>query len=241
MQFQPHCARFELFLQRCRMAGVALAEKAEIDGQPFCCLQHPPQVPRPRRTGGCIGAGCRTGAAPQHGGHTGHQCFLNLLWADEMNMAIDAAGSGNQPLSSDRLGAGTDDDVNARLNIGIAGFANAGDASILDADISLDDAPVIDDQRIGDHGIDRAITLRPLRLTHAIADHLAAAEFHFLAVNRMVTLDFDPQFGIAQPHPVAGGRAIHLGIGATIDAAHGCFSSGPITSARKPCTSRAPA
>ena len=29
-----------------------------------------------------------------------------------------------------------------------------------DADIGLDDAPVVDDQRVGDDGIDRALRLR---------------------------------------------------------------------------------
>jgi hypothetical protein len=45
------------------------------------------------------------------------------------------------------------------------------------------DAPVIDNQRIGDDGIDRALFVGDLALAHAVADHLAAAEFHFLAVN----------------------------------------------------------
>src|SRR5437762_10209168 len=46
-----------------------------------------------------------------------------------------------------------------------------------------DDAPVIDDQRIGDHGVDRTLLVGGLRLSHAVADHLAAAELHLFAVN----------------------------------------------------------
>jgi hypothetical protein len=52
-----------------------------------------------------------------------------------------------------------------------------------------------------------------LRLAHAVADHLAAAEFHFLAVDRVVLLDLDEQFGVGQAHAVADGGAEHLGIG----------------------------
>ena len=109
-----------------------------------------------------------------------------------MDVAVDAAGGGDQAFAGDGLGTGADDDVHAWLDVGIAGLADAGDAPVLDADVGLDDAPVIDDQCIGDHGIDRTLGLSPLRLAHAVADHLAAAEFHFLAIKRMVALDLDP-------------------------------------------------
>ncbi len=109
-----------------------------------------------------------------------------------MDVTVDAAGGGDQAFAGNGLGARTDDDIHARLDVGVAGLADAGDAAVLDADVGLDDAPVIDDQRIGDHGIDRALGLGSLRLAHAVADHLAAAEFHFLAIKRMVVLDLDP-------------------------------------------------
>ena len=158
-----------------------------------------------------------------------------------MNVGIDAAGGGDQPFTSDGFGTGTDDDSHARLHVRVAGLTDTADAAVLDADVSLDDTPVIDDQRIGDHGVHRTLGLSPLRLAHAVADHLAAAEFHFLAVDREIAFDLDPQFGIAQPDPVAGGRAVHVRVGAAVNAAHGLVSSDPITSARKPYTSRAPA
>ena len=55
------------------------------------------------------------------------------------------------------LGAGADDDVDAGLDVGIAGLADAGDAAVLEADIGLDDAPVVEDQRVGDDGVDGAV------------------------------------------------------------------------------------
>jgi hypothetical protein len=66
------------------------------------------------------------------------------------------------PFAGDRLGRWADDDVDARLRIRIAGLADRSDPAVLQADIGLDDACMIDDQRIGDDGIDRA--LRPRRL-----------------------------------------------------------------------------
>ena len=194
----------------------------------------PPQIPGARGAGRRIGSRGRAGTAADHRGHARHQRLLNLLRADEMDVAVDAAGGGNQTFAGDGLGAGTDDDVHSGLHVGVTGFADPADAAVLDPDVGLDDAPVIHDQRVGNHGIHRALGLRPLRLAHAVADHLAAAKFHFLAVNRVVALDFDPQLGIAQPDPVAGGGTVHVRVGAAVDAAHGRFSSGPMMAARKP-------
>ena len=54
--------------------------------------------------------------------------------------------------------------------------------------------------------------LRGLRLAHAVADHLAAAELHLLAVGGEILLDLDDELGVGEAHPVAGGRAEHLGV-----------------------------
>ncbi len=48
------------------------------------------------------------------------------------------------------------DDVDAGLDVRVAGLADAGDAAVLDADVGLVDAPVVDDQRVGDDGVDGA-------------------------------------------------------------------------------------
>ena len=48
---------------------------------------------------------------------------------------------------------GADRDGDAGLDVGIAGLADLPDAAVLDADVGLDDAPVVDDQRVGDHGV----------------------------------------------------------------------------------------
>ena len=51
-----------------------------------------------------------------------------------------------------------------------------------------------------------------LALPHAVADHLAAAELHFLAIDREIVLHFDDELGIRQPHLVAHRGAEHGGI-----------------------------
>ena len=143
--------------------------------------------------------------------------FVDLLRADEMNMAVDAAGSDDHAFAGDDFGAGADDYRDAGLDVRVAGLADGGDAAVLQADVGLDDAGHgIDDQRVGDDGID-GFRRNALALAHAVADDLAAAEFHFFAVDRVVLLDLDDQFGIGQTQAVAGGRAEHFGIGLTGD------------------------
>src|SRR5258707_14290359 len=83
----------------------------------------------------------------------------------------------------------------ARLDIRISGLADRGDAALLQADVGLHNPPVVEDQRVGDNGIDRALLIGDLALSHAIADHLAAAEFYLLAIGGEVLLHLDDEIG----------------------------------------------
>ncbi|CAM5473660.1 hypothetical protein STENM36S_07924 [Streptomyces tendae] len=64
---------------------------------------------------------------------------------------------------------------------GLLGLADAGDPSVADADVGLDDAPVVDDQGPGDHGVGCAFGAGGAGLPHGFAQHLAAAEDGFVA------------------------------------------------------------
>jgi hypothetical protein len=118
--------------------------------------------------------------------------------------AVEAAGGEDLALAGDGLGARADDDVDTGLRVGIAGLADGGDAAVLQADIGLVDAGVIDDQRVGDDGVDGAAGAGDLGLAHAVADHLAAAELHLLAIGGEVALDLDEELGVGKAHLVAG-------------------------------------
>ncbi len=135
-----------------------------------------------------------------------------------MNVAVDAARGDDLALGCDRLGARADDDVDARLDVGIAGLADGDDQPVLEADIGLHDSPVVDDEGIGDDRVDGALRAGALALAHAVADHLAAAELDLLAVDRVVLLDLDKEIGIGQPHLVADGRPEHVDVGRARDA-----------------------
>ncbi len=155
-----------------------------------------------------------------------------------MDVGVDPAGGQDLALACDHLGAGTDDDVDAGLHVRIAGFADRGDAAIGDRDVGFDDAPMVDDQRIGDDGVDCALGLGELRLTHAVADDLAAAEFHFLAVDGEVVFNLYDQVGVGQANTVPGGWPEHVSVGSTSDTRH--QSIAPMTSPRNPKIVRPP-
>ena len=150
-----------------------------------------------------------------------------------MDVGIDAACRQDLAFAGNDVGAGPDDDGDARLDVRIAGLADAGDAAILDADIGFHDAPMVEDDRIGDHHIGD-LGGETLALPHAVADDLAAAEGHFVAVDRVVLLDLDDQRRVGEPHPVALGRAVEAGIVLSCDRCHLRTSSLPITLALKP-------
>ena len=98
--------------------------------------------------------GGRAGAAADHGGDAAHQRFFDLLRADEVDVGVDAAGGEDHAFTGDDFGAGADGDGDVGLDVRVAGLADGGDAPVLEADVGLDDAPVVDDQRVGDQGVD---------------------------------------------------------------------------------------
>src|SRR5262245_26355307 len=164
------------------------------------------------------GVGARRGArAPtDHRGDARHERLLDLLRTDEMDVAVDAAGGDDHALAGDHLGAGADGNRDAGLDVRIARLADPPDAAVLDADVALDDPRMVDDERVGNDGIGD-LRRAALALPHTVADHLAAAELHLLAVDRVVLLNLDPQRGVREPHAIADRGAEHLRVGLAPD------------------------
>ena len=140
--------------------ALPLPERPIFIGKASIACDHARHVPGAGRAGRGQRAVRRPGAAAEHRGDAGHQRLVDLLRADEMDMRVHGAGGEDLAFAGDRLGAGADDDVDARLRVRIAGLADRGDAAVLQADIGLDDPPMIDDQRIGDDGVDGAFGAR---------------------------------------------------------------------------------
>lgn len=216
VQLQADGAGEHLLLQRQRQAGVALAGEADVHREGVGGLEHPRHVPGTGGAGGGVGPGGGAGAAADHGGDPAHQRLFDLLRADEVDVRVDAAGGEDHALAGDHLGAGADGDVHPGLDVRVAGLADGLDAPVLETDVGLDHAPVVEDQRIGDHRVDH-LRRAQLALAHAVADDLAAAELHFLAIDGEVPFHLDPQVGVGQAHAVADGGAEHVGVGLSAD------------------------
>src|SRR6185295_6759618 len=100
------------------------------------------------------------------------------------------------------------------------------------------------DDRVGDDEVGRArFAARLRRLSHAVADDLAAAELRFVAVGRGVVLDLDDEVGVGKADAVAGRRPVVIGIGAAIDLHRAAFvkaSTASSAAARTAGSSSAP-
>jgi len=241
VQLQANRTRGDLFAQRAGQAGVALAQKAQVHRQGVRRLQHALDVPGAGRAGGGKSARGRTRAAAHHGGDAAGQRFFDLLRADEVDVAVHAARGDDAALAGDDFGARADDDVHARLHVGVAGLAYGRDAPAAQANVGLDDAPVVEDQCVGQHRVHGAAGLgaaaravaRALALRHAVAYGLAAAELRppspvAAGAQRVVGLDFDDQVGVGQTQAVAHGGAEHLGIRVSLQGGHGGLCSGSL-------------
>src|SRR5262249_28853238 len=136
--------------------------------------------------------------------------------ADEVDVRVDAAGDDDLPLAGDDLGARADDQprVDPALCERVARLADGDDVAVADADVALDDSPVVDDDGVGDHQVAmrRAHRLVQRALVLTVANRLAAAEDRLLAVVGVVVLDLDDQLRVGEADPVALGRAILLRI-----------------------------
>ena len=213
MQLQRAGAGLDLFDQRRGLGGVALASEAEVHRKGVGRLDHARDMPGARGAGGRESAGRGAGAAAEHRGDAAHQGFVDLLRADEMDVRVEAAGGENLALARDHLGARADDDRHAGLDVRIAGLADRRDHAVLDRDVGLHDPPVIEDRRVGDDGVDRPPRARDLALSHAVANDLAAAELHLLAIGGEILLDLDEQLRVREPHAIPRGRPEHVGVG----------------------------
>ncbi len=127
-----------------------------------------------------------------------------------MDVGVEAAGGEDLAFARDHFGSRADDDGDARLDVRIAGLADRGDETVLQANVGLHDPPMVEDDGVGDDGVDRAARVGRLRLPHAVADHLAAAELHLFAISGEILLDLDDELRVGEADAVAGRGAEHF-------------------------------
>src|SRR4051812_33809092 len=100
-------------------------------------------------------------------------------------------------------------------NAGVARFTDPADSTIAYAHIGLVDAGVVEDENRRDDEIRCPVfAARGRRLSHTVADYLAAAEFCLVPVMREVFLHAHDQLRIGETHTIPGGRAEVICVGA---------------------------
>ena len=89
-----------------------------------------------------------------------------------MHVHVDAAGGHNLPFAGDHFCSWSDDNGHVRLHVGIAGFADRGDAAVAQADVQTgldyyrDGAPRADQQRAFEAQIELARSTRKPLVIH---------------------------------------------------------------------------
>ncbi len=121
---------------------------------------------------------------------------------------IDGAGGDDFAFARDHFGGRADHQIRIHsvLRIGITRLSDFDDAAVANPDVGLDDSPMIDDQRVGDHQVERAVfgfARGGGALAHAVANDFAAAERDLVAIDGVVLFHFNDQVRIGQAHAIA--------------------------------------
>ena len=232
VQLQPDRPSFYLLIQPRLQTTIAFTHKAQVHREGFGGFQHPVDVPGSGGAGGGVGASGGSGAATNHGGNARGDRHLNLLGTNEVDVGINAASGEDHAFSGDRLGTRSHNNRHIILDVRVARFADRRNLAVLNPYIRFDNAPPVQNQRVGDHQIHRSIGAGDGRLPHAIADYLAAAKLHLVAIGGVVLLHLDNQLGVCQSDAIAHRWSKSVGIGASIHAIAHRFLSLPVVMLR---------
>ena len=139
-----------------------------------------------------------------------------------MNVTVDRASGHDLSVAGQNFSGWPDHKrrVDVVHRVRIASLANADDTAILDPDICLHDAPVIEDHGTGDDEVGCSLTACTRGLAHRLTNHLAAAEHDLVAACAVVLRDFNPQVGVGESDPVSTGGSVQISVPGAIDPAH---------------------
>src|SRR5438552_1465009 len=102
--------------------------------------------------------------------------------------------------------------MNAIHNVRVTRLPNGHNMTIAYADIPFDDPPMIHNDSIRNQRVEHSLrTSRAAGLTHAVTDHLPAAELALIPINGIIMLNLCPQLGICQANGISCRRAEHQG------------------------------
>ncbi len=186
----------------------------------------PPDVDRPRVEGGDPGPDAEGVVDPdpphravllaEHRRHAGRQLRFEDPRREQVDVGVDAARRRDEPLAVDDGRPGADHDVDAVQGVRVAGPTDRDDPALADADRRLaDPEDRVEEQAAGDDDVARR-GRRDRGQVHAVPGRLAEADEQLVAAPRVVDGDLDDEAGVAEPDPVAGGRAVNARVGAPV-------------------------
>ena len=185
MQLEANCACLDL--ARAADSGdeeFPLPRNPRLMGNPSADSSMRCMFPRARRAGCGVCAGRRAGAAADQRRQAAGERSLNKLWANEMDVGVNAAGRYDFSFPGDHFRSRTDDHAgrHAAHDVRIAGLADSYNASAANANVCLVDSAVVHDHRIGDNQIENASVRGSRRrgLPHAVAITLPPPNFALL-------------------------------------------------------------
>ena len=113
--------------------------------------------------------------------------------------------------------------MDAVHSLRIACLAERGDPSVAYTDVSLDHAPVVEDDRTGDHEVRRAFGAGRTGLAHRFPNRLSAAEHSLVTTDAPILSDLDEQIGVREADSVTRGGTEGSVVLSTSDLTHRGF------------------
>lgn len=166
-------------------------------------------------TGGGIGAVSRTCTTAYHGGDSAVKGCSHLSWRDKMNVRVKSACGEDKSLACDsfRGSAYYHVFVNAIHDVRVACFAYSCYPAVLYANVSLYDACAVDDKSVCDNSVKALLVSGFAGLPHAVTERFSSTELCFITMDCQIFFHFCNKRSVAQAHPVANCRAIHIAVG----------------------------
>ena len=192
-----------------------LPSSATLTGQRVERLEHPSEVPRPGVTVVAFVPSAGPVPPPMIVVMPDAERLVEDLRADQVDVAVDRAGGDDPAVARHDLGRRPDHErrVDAVDRVGVAGLADADDPAVANADVGLDDAPVVEHDRARDHEVGRAVGARsssPGPSTRGSpCRRRTPPRRRRRSGPRSTSIQ---QVGVGEPDPVAVGRPVQRGV-----------------------------
>mmetsp|Transcript_25283 Transcript_25283/g.60025 ORF Transcript_25283/g.60025 Transcript_25283/m.60025 type:complete len:266 (+) Transcript_25283:1040-1837(+) len=156
VQLQPAASRLDHLDEALWLARVPFPREPEVERKVVRGLEHHFGVPLAVGAGSGVGTRGGARASAEHGSHSRCDRLVRLLGADVVDVGVDASCCDDGVLRRDALRARADDHAvrYAVHHVRVAGLADSVDFAVLDADVTLVDAGIVNHKGVGEHAVE---------------------------------------------------------------------------------------